>query len=259
MPTATVNGTAIYYEQSGPEGAPLLVFGNSLGTDLHMWDGQAEALAGQYRILRYDSRGHGRSAAPGGNYTIAMLADDLIGLVDHLGIETFSYCGLSMGGMVGQSIGTHHGDRIRRLILCNTSSHMSPPEAWTARIEAVTSGGMEAVVDAVVDRWFTPGFQASSPAEVMPIREMILTTQPRGYAGCCAAIRDMDQRESIRAITVPTLVIAGGKDPATPIEAAELIAGRIPGARLHVIDNAAHLSNIEGRDEFTRTISAFLE
>jgi 3-oxoadipate enol-lactonase len=111
----------------------------------------------------------------------------------------------------------------------------------------------------VVDRWFTPGFQASSPAEVAPIREMILTTQPRGYAGCCAAIRDMDQRESIRAITVPTLVIAGGKDPATPIEAAELIAGRIPGARLHVIDNAAHLSNIEGRDEFTRTISAFLE
>lgn len=259
MPTAAVNGTQIHYKQTGREGAPDIVFSNSLGTNLHMWDAQAEALGGDYRILRYDSRGHGRSGAPDGDYSMSMLADDLIGLLDHLKIESFNYCGLSKGGMVGQWIGTHHGDRIRRLILCNTSSHMSPPDAWTARIEAVNEGGMEAVVDAVVERWFTPEFQKSSPAEVDRIRRMILTTPPQGYAGCCAAIRDMDQRESIRSIAVPTLVIAGGKDPATPVEAAEMIAGRIPGAKLHVIANAAHLSNIEGRDEFTKTIAAFLK
>lgn len=259
MPTAQVNGTEIHYEQSGREGAPHLVFSNSLGTNLGMWDAQAAALAGEFRILRYDSRGHGRSAAPAGDYSIAMLADDLIGLLDHLGITTFSYCGLSKGGMVGQWLGTHHGERIGRLILCNTSSHMAPPAAWNERIAAVTSGGMTAVVDAVVDRWFTPEFQKSQPGEVARVRAMILETPPQGYAGCCAAIRDMDQRETIRSIAVPTLVIAGGRDPATPVASGRLIAETIPEAKLHVIEDAAHLSNIEGRNEFTATIGEFLK
>src|SRR5690606_34783841 len=149
MPTTTVNGSAIYYEQSGRDGAPDLVFSNSLGTNLHMWDAQAEALADDYRILRYDSRGHGRSDAPAGDYAMAMLADDLIGLVDSLGIGTFSYCGLSMGGMVGQWIGTHHGDRVRRLVLSNTSSLMAPPAAWTERMVTVMANGLESVVDEV--------------------------------------------------------------------------------------------------------------
>src|SRR5690606_236475 len=137
-----------------------------------------------YRILRYDSRGHGRSDAPAGDYAMAMLADDLIGLVDSLGIGTFSYCGLSMGGMVGQWIGTHHGDRVRRLVLSNTSSLMAPPAAWTVRMVTVMANGLESVVDEVVDRWFTPAFQAGSPADVDRIRAMILATPPHGYAGC---------------------------------------------------------------------------
>lgn len=259
MPAVHVNGTEIYYEQSGRAGAPDLVFGNSLGTNLAMWDAQAAALADNFRIVRYDSRGHGRSAAPEGDYSIAMLADDLVGLLDHLGISTFSYCGLSKGGMVGQWLGTHHGKRIRRLILCNTSSYMAPAQAWDDRIAAVTSRGMTAIVDGVVDRWFTPEFQQSDPEEVSRVRAMILATPPQGYAGCCAAIRDMDQRESIRSISVPTLVIAGGRDPATPVASGRQIAESIPGARLHVIENAAHLSNIEGRDEFTATIGDFLK
>ncbi len=259
MPIVALNGTDLYYEISGRDTGPVLVFSNSLGTNLHMWDDQAEALSDTYRIVRYDSRGHGQSAAPDGDYTLDELGNDLVALLDHLGIDRFRYCGLSKGGMVGQWIGTRIGDRIERLILSNTSSHMGPPDLWNDRIKAVMTGGMAAMTEAVIDRWFTKAFQTNNPAEVDVVRNMLLTTPPQGYAGCSAAIRDMNQTETIRAITVPTLVIAGAEDPATPPDHGRIIAGNIPGARLHVIEKAAHLSNVEQPDEYTATITKFLK
>ncbi len=258
MPQIDVNGTSIYYEMSGLEQGPVLVFSNSLSTNLHMWDDQAAALAGRYRILRYDSRGHGRSGAPDGAYTLDLLANDLVQLLDALGIERFDYCGLSKGGMIGQWLGVNLGSRVKRLVLCNTSSFLPPVDLWEGRIKAVTDGGMESIVDTVIERWFTPEFIAADPDGVDRVRSMLLTTPPQGYAGCCAAIRDMDQRETIGAISVPTLVIAGDRDPATPPEHGALIADTIPGARLHVVKDAAHLSNIEQEGDFTAALSGFL-
>ncbi len=259
MPEVALNGTEIYYETAGQETGPVLVFSNSLGTNLHMWDGQVDALSGTYRIIRYDSRGHGRSGAPAGDYTMDELGNDLVALLDYLNVDKFRYCGLSKGGMVGQWIGTRMSERIERLILSNTSSHMGPPETWNDRIKAVMTGGMEALTEAVIDRWFTKAFQTGNPDDVDVVRNMLLTTPPQGYAGCSAAIRDMNQTESIRAVSAPTLVIAGAEDPATPPDHARIIAANIPGARLHVIANAAHLSNIEQPDEYTATIAEFLK
>lgn len=258
MPLAQANGINLYYEFSGLDDGPVLVFSNSLGTNLHMWDAQAQALSGRYRVLRYDSRGHGKSEAPQGEYTLDTLGRDLIGLLDFLNIQTFDYCGLSKGGMVGQWLGINAGSRVGRMALCNTSSHLPPLDLWAGRIRMVSEGGMEAIVDSVVERWFRSEFISGDPEGVARIRAMLLTTPAHGYAGCCAAIRDMDQREAIKAITVPTLVIAGEHDPATPPEHGELIAQSIEGAQLHIVRNAAHLSNIEQNDDFTNALSRFL-
>lgn len=259
MAEMDVNGTRLHYRIDGNTSAPVLVFSNSLGTRLEMWDAQYDALASQYAILRYDSRGHGQSAAPEGDYTIDQLGRDLLELLDGLGIKRFRYCGLSKGGMVGQWLGAEVGDRIDRLVLCNTSSHLGPKDLWNDRIAAVLEGGMGAIADGVVDRWFTPGFQTRDPSEVNRIKDMILSTPPQGYAGCCAAIRDMDLRGRLSEISAPTLVIAGDSDPATPVDHAEAIADGISGAELHVIADAAHLSNIEQSAAFTAVLSRFLE
>ena len=258
MPLAHVNGIDLNYEFSGLEDGPVLVFSNSLGTNLHMWDAQAQALGDRYKVLRYDSRGHGKSGAPQGEYTLDTLGRDLVALLDALGIETFDYCGLSKGGMVGQWLGINAGSRVGRMALCNTSSYLPPLDLWAGRIKMVNEGGMEAIVDTVVERWFRPGFISGDREGVARIRSMLLTTPAHGYAGCCAAIRDMDQREAIKAISVPTLVIAGEHDPATPPEHGELIAQSIEGARLHIVKDAAHLSNIEQNDDFTGALMGFL-
>ena len=178
MPQIDVNGTSIHYEFSGLEDGPVLVFGNSLGTNLHMWDDQAAALAGRYRIMRYDSRGHGRSGAPDGAYTLDLLADDLVRLLDALVVGRFDYCGLSKGGMIGQWLGVNLGSRVRRLVLCNTSGFLPPAALWDGRIEAVMRGGMEAIVGSVIERWFTPGFIAADPQGGDRVRSMLLTTPP---------------------------------------------------------------------------------
>lgn len=258
MPQADVNGTTIAYRIDGTADGPWLMLSNSLGTNLGMWDHQAAALGRRFRIIRYDSRGHGASGVPDGPYTIEMLGRDALGLLDHLGVERTHFVGLSKGGMVGQWLGANAPGRLDRLVLSNTSSHMAPPELWDARIEAVLGRGMAAVADSVLDRWFTPSFRERSAAEVARVREMLVATRPEGYAACCAAIRDMDFREANRAITVPTLVIAGGMDPATPVAHAELIAAAIRGSELTVIDEAAHLANIEQADAYNRILADFL-
>ncbi|MGH6922805.1 MAG: 3-oxoadipate enol-lactonase [Propylenella sp.] len=259
MPEArTSDGARIHYEVEGREEGPPLVFSNSLGTNLHMWDGQAEAATGLgFRVIRYDQRGHGRSDAPSGEYTLQRLGEDVLELLDALKIERTAFCGLSMGGMTGIWLALNHPRRFARMAQCNTAVWMPPRDLWETRIRSVGEGGMESVVDGVVERWFTPGFREENPGEVSRVRAMILTTNPAGYAGCCAAIRDMDMRDFLGTIEAPTLVVIGAHDPATPPERGQYIVERIPGAQKATLDTA-HLSNVERRDDFNRVVLGFL-
>ena len=259
MPTVNVNDATLHYRFDGPENAPAILISNSLASNLAMWDHQIETLLGLgFRVLRYDSRGHGRSEATPGPYGLEMLAEDAVGLLDALGIERASFMGCSMGGMVGQMAGTKHGDRFEKLVLCSTSAYMGGGEVWAARIEAVAKGGMAAVVDATIDRWFTRPGQERIPGDVARIREMILATPREGFIACAHAIAAMDQRESIRAIDRPTLVVVGEHDPGTPPSAAELIHGRIAGSKLVVLEDSAHFCNIEQAGAFNAALEEFL-
>jgi 3-oxoadipate enol-lactonase len=251
------DGRRIAIHIDGPVHAPSLLLSNSLGTTFRMWDAQIPALSAEFRVIRYDSRGHGQSDAPAGDYSITRLAADALAVLDSLHIESAAFVGLSKGGMVGQWLGAHAPQRLTRLVLANTAAWMGPPQAWQQRIDAVRETGMAAITDAVLERWFTPGFRAQAPQAVAPVRDMLLATPPQGYAGCCAAIRDMDQRDSLSAIAAPTLVIGGLQDPATPPAKAEEIADGVPGAHLVMLD-AAHLSNIEQPRAFTAALLDFL-
>jgi 3-oxoadipate enol-lactonase len=253
----TGDGCAIFWRMDGPEDAPILLMSNSLGTALAMWDGQIEALSQTHRVLRYDKRGHGKSDVPPGGYSLDRLGRDVLELTDTLGIARFDFCGLSLGGMTGQWLGVRAPERIDRLVLCNTSAYMGPPEGWDLRIRTVLSGGMEVMVQPVLERWFTPEFRETSPAAIAPVREMLLATNPAGYAGACAAIRDMDLRPIGKLIKAPTLIIAGERDPATPPEHSEAMAAAISGSRLVRLD-AAHLSNIEQPKLFLAAVQGFL-
>jgi 3-oxoadipate enol-lactonase len=257
VPFADVAGARLHYRFDGPADAPVVLLSNALGATLAMWDPQVPALAARRRVLRYDSRGHGGSGVTPGPYTIEQLARDALGLIDALRIQRVRFCGLSMGGMVGQWLGAHAPQRLAQLILANTAARVGPPEAWNTRIEAVRSGGMAAIADAVLGRWFTPAFHAASPAEVRQVRAMLLASPPDGYVACCAAVRDMDQRDAVAAIAAPTLVVAGTHDLSTPPAEGRFLAGRIAGAR-YVELPAAHLSNIEAADAFTRALIGFL-
>jgi 3-oxoadipate enol-lactonase len=259
MPQIEANGITIHYDLSGPAQAPVVLLSNSLGTRLEMWDSQLPALAQRYRVLRYDSRGHGRSSAPKGPYSIEMLAEDAVGLLDALGIGRVHFCGLSKGGMVGQMLGAKHADRLRSLTLASTACYMAPKELWDERIKAVTEQGMAAIADGVVERWFTAPFRAEPTIVVERVRRMVLETPPEGYAACCAAIRDLDLREAIRTIRLPTLVIVGEQDPATSPEKAQEIHERIEGSHLEVIPDAAHLVNIEQDVAFDASLIGFLD
>jgi 3-oxoadipate enol-lactonase len=258
MPAVSVNGCRLHYRFDGPEAAPVLLLSNSLGTTLGMWEDQMPDFTRTFRVLRYDSRGHGASEATSGAYTIEQLGRDAFELLGALSIRRAHVCGLSKGGMVAMWLATWAPEVVDRVVLCNTSAALGPPSRWDERIQAVTSLGMSSVAEAVLERWFTPGFRASAPAAVERFRRMLLTTPADGYAGCCAAIRDMDQTESIGRISRPTLVVVGSQDPATPPEHGERIASRVPGARLVALP-AAHLSNVESAQEFNRTVAAFLE
>jgi 3-oxoadipate enol-lactonase len=247
----------LHYRVDGNDGAPWLMLSNSLGTDYGMWEPQIASWTQYFRVLRYDTRGHGKSALPPGPCTMADLAGDALALLDHLGIARTNFCGLSLGGMTGMQFAMRHPQRLEHLALCNTSPYMGPPSNWDARIAAVKSGGMHAVTDGVIGRWFTPRFREQSPEDVGKVRQMLLETHATGYAACCAAIRDMDQRESIKQIVKPVLVISGSKDPATPPADGKLIAGSIVGAKYVDLD-AAHLSNWEQVEAFGVAVKEFM-
>ncbi len=247
----------LHYQLEGADDAPLLVLSNSLGTTLDMWVPQMPALLEHFRVLRYDTRGHGQSEVTPGPYSIAQLGNDVLALLDHMKAPRAHFCGLSMGGMTGIWLGIHAPDRIDRLVLCNTSAAIGVPEMWNARIAQVRQGGMAVVIDAVLERWFTNDFLSHAPAQVDRVRAMLANTPVEGYVATCAAVRDMDQRADLGRIATPTLVIGGKYDKSTPPEHGELIAKSVPGAR-YVELNAAHLSNWEAAQAFTRHAVNFL-
>jgi 3-oxoadipate enol-lactonase len=257
MPFAESNGARLNYRFDGPADAPALVLSNSLGTNLSMWDPQIPALAALFRVLRYDTRGHGQSAVTPGSYSITQLGRDVVGLLDAVGIERAHFCGLSMGGAIGMWLGIYAPERINRLVLCNTAAKIGAMETWKARIEMVRTKGMGPVAETQAQRWFTPAFIAKAPDVIATTRQMIASTSPEGYAANCGAIRDADQRETISRIRARTLVIGGLHDPVIPAADVRYLAGTIPGAKLVELD-ASHLSNVEAADEFTKTLLSFL-
>lgn len=256
--TVTVgDGCHIAWRFDGPLDAPTLVLSNSLGTDMGMWDPQLDAFAGAFRVLRYDSRGHGGSDSPPGAYSMDRLGRDVVELLDALGLDRVHFCGLSKGGMVGQWLAAHAPERLDRLVLSNTSAYMGPPSNWQGRIDGVLANGMAPLTEASIARWFTPGFVAAHPEAIAPIRRGLLACNPPGYAGCCAAIRDMDQRPTARLNTTPTLVIAGTEDPSTSVADGAFLAESAAQGRLVALP-AAHLSNVEVPDQFAEAVLDFL-
>lgn len=241
----------------GSDTAPALLLSNSLSSDMSMWDDQIPLWSKRFRVIRYDQRGHGRSIVSPAPYTMQQLGRDALDVLDALGVARAHFCGLSMGGMVGMWLLTHAPDRIERAVLANTAAYMGPADLWSGRVAAAESGGMEALVEATIARWFPESFRAAAPETMARMRAMILGTPVIGYQGSCMAIRDMDQRESIKSIRNPVLVIVGSKDPATTPADGEAIRVAIPGARKCLLD-AAHISNIEQAEQFGAEVDAFL-
>lgn len=257
---ATVNGVETYYEIHGKEGAPWLVFSHSLACSVRMWDGEIARYKEKYRVLAYDTRGHGQSAAPQGPYTLEQLAEDLFFLLKHLKVEKPHYVGLSMGGMIGQTAALKYPGIFRTLTLCDTTSRY-PAEAapmWQERIRVAESKGMAPLVQATLERWFTEGFRKNHPDKVRPVADLIENTPVPGYVGCCAAIPRINVTARLKEIRTPALVICGNEDPATPPAMAREIQQNIPGAKLELIPQAAHLSNIEQPEAFNRALGSFL-
>jgi len=256
---STGDAPDLNYLLEGPEDAPVLVLSNSLGTAMEMWDPQADALRGRLRLLRYDTRGHGGSPSPPGPYAMEDLGRDVISLLDNLGIERASFCGLSVGGMTGMWLASEAPERVDRLVLVCTSALLGPKSVWDERIETARSRGMDALVEPVIERWFTPAFRAAYPETVGRMARTLGETDPEGYAGCCAAIRDMDLRDRLPSIGAPTLVVSAAEDPATPPEHGRLIQGSIPNARFEVVPDASHIANVERPEKITNLILDHLE
>ena len=257
--TVTVNGAQIAYRFDGPANGRVVLMSNSLMSNYDMWDPTVPALSDRYRVLRYDTRGHGRSSTPPGPYSIAMLADDAAGLLDALGIGSAHFVGLSMGGMVGQQLAARHPDRVHSLALCDTASEMPPREMWEQRLAAARSQGVPGLADSTLQRWFTEPFLRRAPGEVEKVRRMILSTGAEGYMACAAAIRDMAQTTMLLSITAPTLVLTGRQDPATTLAHATVLHRVIAGSRLVIVEDAAHLSNIEQPEAFNAALRGFID
>jgi 3-oxoadipate enol-lactonase len=257
MPEINADGCPIHVEVEGPERAPVLMLSNSLGTTLAMWEPQVAPFTRHFRLVRYDRRGHGRSGCPKGPYTMERLGRDVLAVLDGLGIQKINWCGLSMGGMVGQWLGANAPERIERMVLTNTSSYFADKAGWNDRLKLVQEKGIAAFAAPNMSRWFTKGFIERAPQTVARIQEMFAATPLEGYLACGAAVRDMDHRELLRRIKAPTLVIAGKHDGATPPEANEYISKHISGAKFALVD-AAHLSNVEQSEAYADAVLGFL-
>jgi 3-oxoadipate enol-lactonase len=259
MPFATTqDGLRLFYRFDGPEDAPVLVLANSLGTDHHVWDGLIPNLTSRYRVLRYDARGHGQSDAPPGEYKMEVVARDVLDILDHAGVDKVRYAGLSWGGAAGQWLAANAPERFERLVLANSGAFFGTPEIWQGRMDAVRKGGLEAIAEPTMERWFTEGFRKAHPDQVEAVKQLLLQTPVEGYASSCAALRDTDFRPYLPRITVPTLVIGGLHDTASPPERSGELADTIPGARLVMLD-CAHMALVEQRQQFEAVMIGFLE
>jgi len=253
----TEDGCRIAWRADGPSDARVLLLSNSLGTDMGMWSHQIDALAERFRVLRYDSRGHGASSTTPGDYSLDRLGRDALALLDALDIDRIDFCGVSLGGMIGQWLAWRAPERLGRIVLSNTSAFMGPSASWQMRIDAVRRDGMAGIADAILARWLTERFVALRPDLAAGLVATLKATDPQGYAGCCAAIRDMDLRPTARLVTTPALVIGGSEDPATPPGHAIALADHLQGAILLMLPTA-HLANIEAPDAFNRALLDFL-
>jgi 3-oxoadipate enol-lactonase len=251
----------VAHELLGPMDDPPVILSCSLGTDRSMWDPQTPALAGRNLVVRYDLRGHGQSPAPAGPYVISDLGEDLLALMDLLEIEQASLCGVSIGAMTSIWVAAHAPERVQRLVLCCTSAKFGPDaaEVYRARAETVREHTVDAVADGALERWFTPGFREAQPELMAQIRRGLTSTSSEGYAGCCEALAALDLRPVLGSISAPTLVIAGAEDPATPPDHGRAIADGIRGARFELIEDAAHLANIEKAEVVTPLIAGFID
>ena len=258
---ATVNGRGIRYELSGPADRPAVMLSHSLCTRLEMWDAQMPALASAFRVLRYDTRGHGGSDAPGGAYSLEQLGDDAVGLLDVLGIDRVHWLGISMGGMIGQQLALERPERLHSLMLSSTAAVMGEQAQpiWQDRIERARSRGMQDLVQETLERWFTPAYLQENPPPVEAIREQIRTTPVDGFVGCGEAIRRLDFLDRLDQIRLPTLIIVGEDDPGTPVAASEAIHERISGSQLEIIPATRHLCNIEKTEAFNSRLLPFLD
>ena len=254
------NGINIEYELIGPEDAPTVVVSHSLGSSQIMWEPQLPPLALNFRVLCYDTRGHGKTDAPEGEYNLDMLGDDAMALMDGLGLSEVHWVGLSMGGMIGQNIALREPGRFKSLSLCDTSSRI-PPEgkaAWEERIAAASAKGMGPLAQPTMERWFTAPYLAGEPSSVDAIRKQFLETEPAGFIGCCHAIKSLNYIDGLNKIDIPTIIIVGEEDTGTPVSASKAMKERIPNSQLVVLEQAAHLSNIEQAEAFNDALISFL-
>jgi 3-oxoadipate enol-lactonase len=257
VPQAVQSGCRISYSVGGNPRGEALLFSNSLGTTHELWHPQMEALGSAFRIVRYDTRGHGASDAPHGGYTIDTLGRDAIAVLDAAGVERAHVCGLSLGGLTAMWLGVHAPGRVRSLVLSSTAARIGSASMWNERIAQVNAAGVPSLADAAMGRWFTAAYRAAHPDIVSVYHRMLGATPADGYVGCCAAIRDADLREAIKSVAVPTLVIAGREDPVTPPSDAEDMRARIAGARVEIVD-AAHIANVEQAQAYNDLVSSFI-
>jgi len=255
----SVNGVELAYRIDGAPGGRVVMMSNSLMSDHTMWDINVPAFTDRYRVLRYDTRGHGNSGTTPGPYSIEMLADDAVGLMDALGIRQAHFIGLSMGGMIGQQIGARYPERVYSLSLCDTASEMPPRSMWEERLAIAARQGTAGLVDATIQRWFTGPFVARSPESIEKVRRMILSTGVEGFAACASAIRDMAQTTMLLKVKAPTIVLVGRQDPGCTVDQATVIHRMIDGSELVVLEDAAHLSNIEQSHAFNSALRSFID
>jgi 3-oxoadipate enol-lactonase len=257
MPMIDADGCLLNVSVEGRDGGPTLMLSNSLGCTMRMWEPQMAAFTRLFRVIRYDRRGHGKSAVPAGPYSMERFGRDVLAILDDLNIEKVHWCGLSMGGMVGQWLGANAPQRFHKIVLCNTSCYYPDPTSWLNRIKAVKEGGIASIADAVMSGWLTADFRAREPQIAADMKAMLIASPVQGYLACCEALSTLDQRTLLPKIKSPTLVIAGRHDIATPVSAGEFIRSRISGAALTILD-AAHISNVEQPHAFTEAVVGFL-
>ena len=247
----------LHYRVDGPEQGPPLLLSNALGTTLDLWSAQVERLQRTFRVISYDTRGHGQSSVPAGEYTLDELGEDALRVLDAAGAETAHVCGISLGGLTAMWLGVYHPARVRRLVVADTAARVGTFDRWVERAAKARAEGMTAIADLNMPNWFTPVYREREPATVARFHRMVASCNPEGYIGCCAALRDADLRPVIKHVGARTLVVAGNQDPSTTVADAELIAREIPGATLLIL-SAAHLANVECADSFSSHLETFV-